>query len=189
MTNNTFLRVSTDLFKVGLNPTEILIVAKIIEYNTNTGLFHMTNAQIAELIGVSDRTVDRTLDKLEREGYITRRTDQLPDKRTRTIVFNEAVFDKKLRERQNVGLKNSRTTICQNLDDNLSKSNRQNDIIKEKTKEKEKDKGVITPQVEAEQGTAENPIVVDKQWLVDRHNEVYACANGLFHYQNKYYRM
>lgn len=42
---------------------------------------------------------------------------------------------------------------------------------------------------EVEEGSKDNPIVVSKEWLIERHNAVYTCGNGLFYYNNKFYRM
>ena len=42
---------------------------------------------------------------------------------------------------------------------------------------------------EVEEGSKDNPIVVSKEWLIERHNAVYTCGNGVFHYNNKFYRM
>lgn len=40
---NVFLKVDKDLFKLGLNPTQILILAQVIEFNTNTGDCFISN--------------------------------------------------------------------------------------------------------------------------------------------------
>ena len=40
-----------------------------------------------------------------------------------------------------------------------------------------------------EEGTIQKPIVVSKEWLVERHNHLFQCANGLFRYNNKFYKM
>lgn len=44
----------------------------------------MTQHQVAELTHVEDQTMSRTLDRLQREGHVTRETD--PDDRRRRVV-------------------------------------------------------------------------------------------------------
>ena len=42
---------------------------------------------------------------------------------------------------------------------------------------------------EAAEGSNMNPIIVSKEWLIERHNYIQQCANGLFYYNNKFYRI
>jgi DNA-binding MarR family transcriptional regulator len=70
--SNLFLKVNKDLFKLGLNPTELLILAQIMEFDTNNKTCYMTNEQFAKELNVSEKTVQRALnDTLEDKGYIT----------------------------------------------------------------------------------------------------------------------
>lgn len=39
------------------------------------------------------------------------------------------------------------------------------------------------------EGTVQKPIVVSKAWLAERYNYIFPCANGLFRYNNKFYKM
>jgi hypothetical protein len=57
-----------------------------------------------------------------------------------------------------------------------------NQQIKETDKEKE------IP-VDGEDGTQENPIIVSREWLVARSNNLIKQTNGDFLLWNKYYRM
>lgn len=42
---------------------------------------------------------------------------------------------------------------------------------------------------EAEKGTIENPLIVSKDWLIEHYNELYECANKVWKYNNKFYKM
>ena len=64
-----FLKVDKDLFSKGLNPTEILILAQIIEFDTNTGDCFISDKQLAEQFGVSIKTVSRAIEALENKTY------------------------------------------------------------------------------------------------------------------------
>jgi hypothetical protein len=45
------------------------------------------------------------------------------------------------------------------------------------------------PKEEEAEGTVQKPIVVSKEWLIERHNIAYKCANGLFKIGDKFYKM
>ena len=83
--SNLFLQVSKDLFGKGLNPTELLVLSQIIEFERNNRECFMTDAQFAENFGVSAKTISRALDKLETLNYIERRTTTQASKRIRVI--------------------------------------------------------------------------------------------------------
>jgi hypothetical protein len=70
---------------------------------------------------------------------------------------------------------------------NCPLSNRQNDFIKDKGKEKIKDNKENETQPEA--GSINNPIAVKKEWLAERYNNLTVLANGLYMYGSKFYRM
>lgn len=81
-----FLKVDKDLFGVGLNPIEILIVSQVIEFNTNTGDCFISDKQLADQFGVSDKTVSRALSHLEELGYIKRETRNIKGGKERHIL-------------------------------------------------------------------------------------------------------
>lgn len=179
--SNYFLKVNKNLFKMGLNPTEILVLAQITEYQTNNKICYMTDAQFAEDFGVSAKTISRTLDKLEKENLIKRETKTVASKRIRTIT---AIVKS---NGQNDSLnENLKQTICPSETDNLSKSNGQNDFIKDKEKDNLKD-NKEEPKT-AEEGTIANPIPVVREWLIERHNNLTPLANGLYKYGDKFYK-
>lgn len=69
-----FLQVNKSLFKLGLNPTEILVLAQIMEYNRTTGDCFMSDKAFAENFGVSDKTISRSIKVLEEKDLIRRET-------------------------------------------------------------------------------------------------------------------
>lgn len=88
---NIFLKVNKDLFSLGLNPTEILILAQIIEFQTNTGDCFISDKHLSEQFGVSESTIKREVKKLEDMGYIMRETRNIKGGRERHLKAN---FDK-----------------------------------------------------------------------------------------------
>lgn len=95
---NKFLQVNKDLFTIGLNPLEILITAQIMEFQRTTDEFFMTDAQMADCFGVSNKTISRALDRLESLGIITRNTKTVSSKRIRTIKFNQEPFERLVKQ-------------------------------------------------------------------------------------------
>ena len=126
---NIFLKVNKDLFKLGLNPTEILVLAQILEYNTNTGDCFISDKAMAEAFGVSDKTISRTMGALEEKGYITRDTKSTKGGKIRHITININKIDK-----------DSQQTNCPLPTDKLSLANGQNDLIKDNIKDNKKEK-------------------------------------------------
>jgi predicted transcriptional regulator len=138
-----FLKVNKDLFKLKLNPTEILLLAQIIEYQTNTGDFFMSDDVLAENFGVSSKTISRALTSLEGRGFITRITKNVKGGRERHITANINKIDECL-TKDNLTVVNevpgsTQGTKCPLTTDNLSLDKGQNDFIKDNIKDKEKD--------------------------------------------------
>lgn len=130
---NVFLKVNKDLFKLGLNPTEILILAQIIEFNNNTGSCFISDKVLAENFGVSEKTISRTIKALEEKGYITRETSNVKGGKVRYMRVNQAKLapttDKMTVEENN----NGQNVCCSK--DKLSVDNGQNDLIKDNIKD------------------------------------------------------
>lgn len=87
--NNNFLAVDKNLFKLGLNANEILILAQILEFQRNTGDCFISNEVLASQFGMSVSTVKRTIDKLEENGYIKRTTKNKQKGKERHLTVNE----------------------------------------------------------------------------------------------------
>ena len=136
---NVFLKVNKDLFKLGLNPTEVLLLAQIIEFNTTTGSFFMSDKALAELLNISDKTVSRALASVEEKGFITRETKNIKGGKSRTIVANMDKIERQLTT-DNLSVEEPQGTKCPLTTDNLSGDKGQNDFIKDNIIDKEKDK-------------------------------------------------
>lgn len=139
---NLYLQVNKDFFKLGLNPTEMIILAQVMEYGRTTGICYMTNAQFAEMLSISERTVSRTINDLLAAGFIDVKN---PGSKKRVLEFNAAGVEAKLRQIVEVkaatteNSEQPRQNVQVNID-NLSKKPRQNDPIKENIKDKIKEK-------------------------------------------------
>lgn len=141
--NNIFLKVNKDLFKLGLNPTEILILAQVIEFNTNTGNCFITDKQLAEQFGVSESTISREIKKIETLGYIKRETKNVKGGKERIIKVNLNKIEEKLtsvnlsvdgEEKQDLQQSNCLLTTGK-----LPIDKEQNDLIKDNIKDNLKD--------------------------------------------------
>lgn len=187
MTNN-FLKVNKDFFKLELAPVEILILSQIDEFNRTTGDCFISNEVLANNYGVSEKTISRALKALEDKGYITRATKNVKGGKERHITINLNVIEKDLTKDKKSVVENPQRTNCPLTTDKLSFDNGQNDLIKDKGKDNLKDNIEETP-VEKETGSIENPIVVSKDWLAERCNHLTKCANGIFKYGEKFYKM
>lgn len=143
---NLFLKINKDLFKLGLNSTELIILAQIMEFDTNNMVCYMTNEQFAAMLTVSERTVSRALnDTLQARGYITIVN---PRSKNRSFKLNRSVIEDDVR--QFVQEEEHRQNVQENLD-NLSNEHRQNDFIKDNKKINIKDKETIdTPRGKVE---------------------------------------
>ena len=188
---NLFLKVNKDLFKLKLNPTEILILSQVLEYQTNTQDCYISNQALASQFGVSAKTISRSIEALEEKGFLMRDTKNVRNGRERHMKVNLIKIDEVLardnlsNENENIESSKGQNDLCAR--DNLSIGKGQNDSIKDNTK-KIKEKDNLENQIPVE-GTIGNPIIVNKEWLVARRNELVECANGIFKYIDKFYRM
>jgi DNA-binding MarR family transcriptional regulator len=71
---NTFLMIDKNHFNKGLKPLELLILAQVEEFNRNHCECYITNQQFAEAFSVTQPTVDKALERLEKLKYIKRVT-------------------------------------------------------------------------------------------------------------------
>lgn len=138
---NLFLKINKDLFKLGLNPTELIILSQIMEFDTNNMVCYMTNEQFAAMLTVSERTVSRALnDTLQAKGYITIVN---PKSKSRSFKLNRSVIEANLRQ---IGLEEEHRQNVQENIDNLSNEHRQNDFIKDNKKINIKDNDNVIDQ-------------------------------------------
>ena len=136
---NLFLKVNKDLFKLKLNPTEILILAQIMEFNTNTGSCFISDKVLAESFGVSEKTISRTIKALEDKGFITRETRNVKGGKERHMIANLKKIEAAL-TKDNLSVVDSKNINKGHNDcctrDNLSVDKGQNDLIKDNIKDK-----------------------------------------------------
>ena len=198
---NLFLKVNKDFFKLGLNPTEILILAQVMEFDTNTGNCFISDEALTEIFGISKSTVSREIKVLESKGFITRQTVNVKGGRKRTMTVNYNKIEEALTS-VNLTLDGcQQDSNCVLSSVNLTIDNKQNDSIKDNIKDNIKYNDEISSAVPAEQisqetpeaqeeGTFEHPILVTREWLIARRNELAECNNGVFKYMdNKFYKV
>ena len=199
---NIFLKVNKDFFKLKLNPTEMLLLAQIAEFDRTTGDFFMSDKALAEQFSVSESTISRSLKALEAKGFITRSTKNTQKGKERHIAINLKKIEAELAT-VNLTPANSPTVNLTVPQESICLlGNSQNDLIKDninKIKEKENmgideeslaSLGLSSSILEsAPDGSLENPFIVSQEWLRQRHNYITKLANGLFRYGSKFYRM
>ena len=174
---NLFMKVNKDLFKLKLNPTEILLMAQIMEFQTNTGDCFISDKVLAENFGVSESTISRSLKALEAKGLITRSTKNTNSGKERHLVVNLEEIEKQLAT--------SKMPVAQSLpsvnltfaqESNCLLRNKQNDLIKDNIIDKEKDNMVleetavpaVSSKTQLPPGVEQNRqgmIRVSKKWL------------------------
>lgn len=134
--SNLFLKVDKDLFNKDLNPTQILIIAQIEEFMRNTGDCHITDAQFAEMFGVSAATISREIKKLCEKGLVQKKTKNIQHGKQRHLTLTSINLPI---------VKSNETSTTVNLlgaeEANCLVRNEQNDLIKDKRKDNRKDNG------------------------------------------------
>ena len=157
----------------------------------------MSDEAFAAQFGVSKSTISREMKVLESKGFITRETKNVKGGKERHIHINFNNIESAL---TNINLTldgSQQTSNCLLSNVKLPIVNKQNDSIKENIKEKRKDnkeesltaKAVKSSEtIPAAKGTQNNPIVKEEDWFIDKHNELITCANGLFLYQDIFYK-
>lgn len=95
-----FLKVYKSLFKKGLDSTEILILAQIMEFEANKVDCFISNETLAENFGVSVDTIKRRLTRLENDGYIIRDTKNVRKGKERHIKLNPTKSNLLLEEKE-----------------------------------------------------------------------------------------
>lgn len=141
--SNNFLKVYKDLFKLGLNPTELMVLSQIIEFQVNTNNCFISNEALAEIFNVSEKTISRALTALEGRGFITRNTKNIKGGRDRRMTVNFDVIKNEL-TKVKLTLDDSQRSKCPLTTVKLSLVNGQNDLIKDNSiNKKEKDNFVF----------------------------------------------
>ena len=152
---NLFLKINKDLFKLKLNPTEILVLAQVMEFNTNTNDCFISNKVLSEQFGVSESTIKRALDNLSNRGFIARDTKNVKGGKVRHMLVNIKKIEEELTKlnlnlvdetnqptKVNLNLDKAQNEPCSRVKMNLDKAHFEpiKDNIKDKEKKIEEDK-------------------------------------------------
>ena len=137
--SNYFLKVDKDLLGKGLTPIEILIVAQIAEFQTNTGDCFISDKALADNYGVSESTISRAIKALEAKGIVKRTTKNVRGGKERHLeVSLQQLTSGKMTVENTLQASNCSLTTSK-----MTVDNKQNDLIKDNIKDKGKDnKGV-----------------------------------------------
>lgn len=138
-----FLKVNKDLFNLGLNPTEILLLSQIMEFHNTTGNCFMSDKAFSAAFGVSEKTISRELKVLEDKGFITRDTKAVRGGKERHITYNAAAVEKALTKDKLTDAECLQQTNCPLTTDNLTFDKGQNDLIKDNLIDKKKDNNCV----------------------------------------------
>lgn len=161
---NGNLIVSKSLYSTGLNTTEMMLISQIKEFERNGNECFVTNQQFADWFGVSTKTIERTLDKLEENNYIKRETKTVNTNGRKSKIRKIKTIEGTVKMTQPYDDLEDEGTVkmtvasdgryrqivqkvpsnCPEASVNLSIRNRQNDAIKNKLKENIKEKIKIT---------------------------------------------
>lgn len=187
--SNNFLKVNKDLFNLGLAPIDILIVAQVLEFQTNTNDCFISNEKMAEQFGVSESTVKRSLDKLEKQlKIIVRDTKNCQKGKDRHMKVSIERIEELAKAKMNLA-EGSKCPLRKEQNEPI-KDKSENIILKDNTSEiNEPTASLISVDEPEAKGTISNPIVVEKEWLIERYNELTSLANGLFKYNNSFYKI
>ena len=93
-----FLKVDKDLFLLDLNPTEILIISQIIEFQRNEKDCFMSDEAFSDNLGVSKSTISREIKKLEEQKIIIKSTKNTRSGRSRVMSINETTLNSLIAE-------------------------------------------------------------------------------------------
>ena len=135
---SNFLQVNKDFFRLGLNPTEILVLSQVAEYERTTQDCFMSDKYFAELFGVSDKTISRALKVLEEKDFIKRETKNIQKGKERHIHIQLDKIEQALTKDKKSVVKSNNEVLPK---DNLSVvegtkcplPKGQNDLIKDKS--------------------------------------------------------
>ena len=69
--DNNFLKVDYELFKLGLSPTEVLVLSYIISYTSSEKIFYASNQFIADTLGLTEKAVSRSIKTISNYQAVT----------------------------------------------------------------------------------------------------------------------
>ena len=142
MIEHKFLAVSKQYLDIGLKSIDIMIIAQIEEFERNNCQCYITNKQFADILGESESTVKRSIQKLDKLNIIKRRTNVVNGNgkanKQRILTLNK--YDEWKGHIEPTKMEWSKT------DDGRVKNDEwegHNDPIKDNIKDKEKDNTAI----------------------------------------------
>ncbi|MBR5287722.1 MAG: helix-turn-helix domain-containing protein [Clostridia bacterium] len=143
MEGKRFLAVEKQWLGSGLDSLELLIIAQIAEYQRQKWPCYVTDKQLAQLFGVSDRTICRYLEALEEKGVLIRETKTVGEngntrrRRTLRIAYDQL---EKMKIGNKCGGQNGGMSQTKWHDNpvQMTQNYRQNGVMKESLKENEK---------------------------------------------------
>lgn len=94
-TDENFLHINNDYFKLGLSPSDVIMLAYLKQYSHNN-ICQLTNKMLSSMMNISERTVDRAINALESFGYINKETKSIcgngRSNRIRNITINDDII-------------------------------------------------------------------------------------------------
>lgn len=133
MTNN-FLAVDKRLFKTNLTLLEILVYSQINEFNKTTGDCFISDETLGNQFHVSDRTIQRAITSLEKQGYIIRDTKNIKGGKERHLIITNLLSENQKNFSENQ--KDSSEKPDRNIIDIIENNNKiTNNHPKEESKE------------------------------------------------------
>lgn len=200
--SNIFLKVDKDYFsfegKQKLNAVEILTLAQFAEFHNNGKACFISNKTLADNFGVSEKTIQRAVNKLEEVGLITKETINTKGGRERIVKIVEPKDKKSVEaaaeDKKSLGdtAKDSET-LAQGLfvccpKDNESLAQGQIDSIKDKEKINLKDNLKEGAKCDAPLGSLYNPEIKSRDWFIERQQGViWTKFQGLGKYNDRFY--
>lgn len=152
--SNLFLKVDKDLFKIGLSPIEILIVAQVLDFQLKKMDCYISNESFAKDFSMSEKTVGRAIKSLEDKGILSRQSTNTRNGKLRYMTINTDKITEISKGQNDPCESNesndkeiSKGQFVPSAKVNLSNSKGQDDPIKEKEKEKKENQenGFISP--------------------------------------------
>lgn len=137
----SFLMVYKEYFDdKELKPEDMLILAQINEFNRNGCDCFMTNKQFSEMCHVSEKSIERAINRLEKLGYIIRKTKTVKGfgniGRQRTLSIK--ISDNKDTVNESVPSQEDTANLSGRYRQNQPTGYRQNGAIKDNRKENKK---------------------------------------------------
>ena len=162
--------------------------------NQNGYEFALSSADVAETFGIKRDMYNTAIKELTDKGYLELKKGNLYIFHEIPVVvktYNETSSTSVVVKTNNdvVGknhnvLQENTTTSCREIPQEILQDTTTNTLditADEQIPEVE--------EVETADGTVQKPIVVSREWLIERHNIAYKCANGLFKIGDKFYKM